>query len=135
MSAASLLMKAIHARLTGNAGLMTALGVGGIRDRGAPRGRLPCILYGDLESTDYSTATEQGEEIVLTLEVWSDAPGRAEAQGLADRVAALLDRGALVLASGWHLVNFTLLSVKERQDTKTRAQVVELRFRAVMERV
>lgn len=135
MSAASLLVKAIHARLTGNAGLMAALGAGGIRDRGAPRGRLPCILYGDLESSDYSTATEIGEEILLTLEVWSDAPGRAEAQGLADRVTALLDRGALVLGSGWHLVNFGLLSRTEKQDTKTRALVVELRFRAVVERV
>lgn len=135
MSAASLLVKAIHARLTGNAELMAALGPGGIRDRGAPRGRLPCILYGDLEASDYSTATEQSEEILLTLEVWSDAPGRAEAQGLADRVTGLLERAAVSLDGGWHLVNFGLLSVKERQDTKTRAQVVDVRFRAVVERV
>ncbi|MGG2476236.1 tail completion protein gp17, partial [Rhizobium sp. BR5] len=34
------------------------------------------IVIGDLESRDYSTATEKAEEHFLSLHIWSDANGR-----------------------------------------------------------
>lgn len=116
MSAANALMQAIFARLTGDAALM-ALISGGIVDRLLPRAVLPCIVIGDLESRDYSTATEKAEEHSLSLQIWSDANGRKRAGEIAARVKNLLDDAALSIA-GVSLVNLQLLSSRSRRRRK-----------------
>lgn len=131
MSAANALLQAIFARLTGDAALV-ALNPGGIVDRLLPRAVLPCIVIGDLESRDYSTATEKAEEHFLSLQIWSDANGRKGAGEIAARVKNLLDDAALSIA-GVSLVNLQLLSIRSRREAKTRNFVAEMRFRAVTE--
>ncbi|MDP9786459.1 DUF3168 domain-containing protein [Agrobacterium tumefaciens] len=131
MSAANPLLQAIFARLTGDA-VLTALIPGGIVDRLLPRGVLPCIVIGDLESRDYSTATEKAEEHFLSLQIWSDANGRKGAGEITARVTSLLDDAALPIA-GISLVNLHLLSSRSRREAKTRNFIVEMRFRAVTE--
>ncbi|MCZ7449971.1 DUF3168 domain-containing protein [Agrobacterium rhizogenes] len=131
MSAANAFLQAIFARLAGDAALMT-LTPGGIVDRLLSRAVLPCIVIGDLESRDYSTATEKGEEHFLALQIWSDANGRKDAGEIAARVKNLLDDAALSIA-GVSLVNLLLLSSRSRREAKTRNFVTEMRFRAVTE--
>ncbi len=130
MSAANLFLQAIFARLTGDA-VLIALIPGGIVDRLLPRALLPCVVIDDLESRDYSTATEKAEEHFLSLQIWSDANGRKGAGKIAARVTSLLD-DALPLA-GMSLVNLGLLSSRSRREAKTRNFVVEMLFRAVTE--
>ena len=62
MSAANELLAAIHARLSGDAGLAALIGADGIRDRQVAGQRLPCIVIGEMTSSDSSTASEAGEE-------------------------------------------------------------------------
>lgn len=131
MSAANLLLQAIFARLTGDA-VLIGLIPGGVVDRLLPRVLLPCVVIDDLESRDYSTATEKAEEHFLSLQIWSDANGRKGAREIAARVTSLLDDAALPLA-GVSLVNLSLLSSRSRREAKTRNFVVEMRFRAVTE--
>ncbi|MDH7800261.1 MULTISPECIES: DUF3168 domain-containing protein [unclassified Rhizobium] len=131
MSAANPLLQAIFARLAGDAALV-ALTPGGIADRLLPRAVLPLIVIGDLESRDYSTATEKAEEHFLTLEIWSDANGRKRAGEITARVTSLLDDASLSLA-GVSLVNLHLLSSRSRREAKTRNFIAEMRVRAVTE--
>ncbi len=131
MSTANALLQASFVRLTGDAAL-TALIPGGVVDRLLPRAVLPCIVIGDLESRDYSTATEKAEEHFLSLHIWSDANGRKGAGEIAARVKNLLDDAALSIA-GASLVNLQLLSSRSRREGKTRNFVEEMRFRAVTE--
>lgn len=131
MSAANVLLQAIFAKLSGDAALM-ALIPGGIVDRLLPRAILPLIVIGELESRDYSTATEKAEEHFLSLDIWSDANGRRCAGEIAGRVKTLLDDAALTLV-GISLVNLQLLSSRSRREPKTRNFLAEMRFRAVTE--
>ncbi|CUX21979.1 DUF3168 domain-containing protein [Agrobacterium fabrum] len=131
MSAGNALLQAIFARLTGDAALMTLI-TGGVVDRLLPHAVLPCIVLGDLESRDYSTATEKAEEHFLSLQIWSDANGRKGAGEIAARLKNLLDDAALPIA-GASLVNLQFLSSRSRREAKTRNFVSEMRFRAVTE--
>lgn len=89
------------------------------------------IVIGELESRDYSTATEKAEEHFLSLDIWSDANGRRCAGEIAGRVKTLLDDAALPLV-GISLVNLQLLELL-RREPKTRNFLAEMRFRAVTE--
>jgi hypothetical protein len=132
MTAANVLLKAIHARLSGDAGLAAILGPDGVRDRLLPRPKLPAVVFGELETRDLSTATEGGEEHFLTLEIWSEGEGRRQAQEIAGRVTALLDDAALAV-EGFFLVSLLKTGGRSRREPKTKAYLVEVRFRAVTE--
>lgn len=129
------LMKAIHERLANDPQLLATVGVQGFRDRIAGRLSLPAIVYGTLDSRDYSTGTEAGEEHLLTVEIWSDGKGRAEAQRLSARVAMLLHRAGLTLGGNQHLVSLAVTGIRHRQDAKTQMQVAEVNLRAVTEEI
>jgi hypothetical protein len=132
MSAENALMKAVYARLTGDAALVAQLGAGGILDRLLPRMRLPAIVFAEMETRDYSTATEPGAEHFWTIEVWAEGEGRRAAEVLAARVKLLLADAALTL-EGSVLVNLTFQSSRSRREPKTKLWVIDLRFRAVTE--
>ncbi|MGK6315246.1 DUF3168 domain-containing protein [Neorhizobium sp. DT-125] len=132
MTAANALLAAIHQRLAGDAALAAIVGTDGIRDRLLPRPVLPCIVFGEMETRDYSTSTEGGEEHFLTLEIWSDGEGRREAQEIAGLVRGLLHDAALTL-TGAVLVSLLQVSMRTRREPKTRFYLAEMRFRAVTE--
>jgi hypothetical protein len=132
MTAANALMQAIHARLAGDAGLGALIGPDGIRDRLLPRPKLPAVVFGELETRDLSTVTEAGEEHFLTLEIWSEGEGRRQGQEIAGRVTALLDDADLVLERAV-LVSLLKTASRSRREPKTKAYLVEMRFRAVTE--
>lgn len=132
MSAANALLVAIHARLAADPQLVAMIGTDGIRDRLLPRPVLPALVIGEMETRDYSTATEAGEEHRLVLEVWSDAAGRREAEELAERVRGLLQDAALTLA-GHLLVSLAHERTRTRRQANAKLFLAELRFRAVTE--
>jgi hypothetical protein len=132
MTAANALMQAVHARLAGDTGLIALVGPDGIRDRLLPRPKLPAVVFGELETRDLSTVTEAGEEHFLTLEIWSEGEGRRQAQEIAGRVAALLNDAELLL-EGAVLVSLLTIGSRSRREAKTKAYLVEVRFRAVTE--
>ncbi len=130
-SAVNEFLAAIQARLVGDAGLAALIGAGGMRDRRADRLDLPALVLGAVEGRDYSTASEAGLEILLTLEAWS-AEGRREAEAIGEAVRGLLDDAALALA-GRALVSLRHRRTVSRRDAKTGFFVAELVFRAVVE--
>ncbi|KQQ37837.1 hypothetical protein ASG19_01675 [Rhizobium sp. Leaf306] len=131
-SASNALMKAVHARLTGDAALTALVGQGGVHDRLMPKSKLPAIAFGEWETRDYSTGTEPGEAHSLTITVWSQAEGRRQAQEIASRVDTLLHDAALTL-EGFVLVSLLRTGSRTRREPNTRYLQVELRYRAVTE--
>ncbi|MDQ0133313.1 hypothetical protein J2T08_001214 [Neorhizobium galegae] len=132
MTAANALLQAIHQTLAGDAALATIIGADGIRDRLLPRAKLPCVVFGETETRDFSTASEAGEEHLLVLEIWSDGEGRRQAQEIAGIVRGLLHDAALAL-DGAVLVNLLQVSSRTRREPKTKFTLTEMRFRAVTE--
>jgi hypothetical protein len=132
MTAANALLQAIHQTLANDAALAAIVGADGIRDRLQPRAKLPCVVFGETETRDFSTATEAGEEHLLVLEVWSEAEGRRQAQEIAGLVHGLLHDVALML-EGAVLVNLQQVSTRTRREPKTKFYLAEMRFRAVTE--
>lgn len=132
MTAANTLLAAIHQRLAGDVVLAGMIGPDGIRDRLLPRPKLPCVAFGEMETRDYSTSSEGGEEHFLTLEIWSGGEGRREAQEIAGLVRGLLHDAALTL-DGAVLVSLLQVGMRTRREPKTRFHLAEMRFRAVTE--
>ncbi|WP_348626630.1 DUF3168 domain-containing protein [Rhizobium sp. R711] len=102
------------------------------RDRLVTGRKLPCVVFGELDSNDYSTSTERGEEHLFTLEIWIDAGGRKQAQIVASRLHALLQDAAIDLGRH-HLVSLLHVRTLSRREAKTKLYVAVLRFRAVTE--
>lgn len=72
-------------------------------DRTRPSGALPALTLADLSSTDRSTKTEAGAEVVVRLTA-HERPGRiAAARGLLDAAGAALSEPPPV--PGWQLVS------------------------------
>ncbi|CDZ29416.1 DUF3168 domain-containing protein [Neorhizobium galegae] len=132
MTAGNALLQAIHQVLSGDAALAAIVGADGIRDRLLPRAKLPCVVFGEMETRDFSTASEAGEEHLLVLEIWSDGEGRRRAQEIAGLVYALLHDAALAL-EGAVLVNLQQVSMRTRREPKSKFYLAEMRFRAVTE--
>lgn len=132
MSAANAVLRAIHLRLSGDAGLTALLGPDGIRDRLLARPKLPAIVVGEMETRDLSTVGHPGEEHFLTLEVWSEGDGRRQALEIAARVEALLDDVSMAL-DGAVLVSLLRVGMRTRREVKTKYYLAEIRFRAVTE--
>lgn len=132
MTPANALMQAIHRTLAGDAALIATVGADGIRDRLLPRPKLPCVIFGEIETRDFSTASEAGEEHLLVLEIWSEADGRRQVQEIAGLVHGLLHDAALAL-EGLVLVNLLHVSTRTRREPKTKFHLAEMRFRAVTE--
>ncbi len=132
MSAASALQRAIFERLAGDAALSALVGPDGISDRLADRQRLPKVVIAAIDSGDLSTATEAGEEHLLTLHAWSAAGGHGEVQRIAARVRALLHDTDLVL-DGFHLVSLLHRRTRIARDGARPHHRAEMRFRAVTE--
>ncbi|EUB95253.1 Protein of unknown function DUF3168 [Rhizobium sp. CF080] len=132
MTAGNALLRAIHQTLTNDAALTAIVGADGIRDRLLPRAKLPCVVFGEMETRDFSTATEAGEEHLLVLEIWSDGEGRRQVQEIAGLAHSMLHDAGLAL-EGAALVSLLQVSMRTRREPKTKFYLGEMRFRAVTE--
>ena len=132
MSAAQALQAAIYARLTGDATLAALIGVDGVHDRLLIAPERPYVRIAGLETRDWSTASEPGEEHLVKLEARSGEGGNRAVQEIAARVRALLDDAALVL-TGATLINLQHQKTRTGRDAKGKGHVAEMQFRAVTE--
>jgi len=130
--AAVALRRAIHAALTTDTVLTTALGGPRIHDVPPAAPEFPYVTLGEAQVLDWSTATEAGAEHRLTLACWSRQGGHGEAHQLAHLVQQALHDAPLAL-EGHRLVNLRLSSAEIRREPGGRTYRALLRFRAVTE--
>lgn len=126
------LQQSIHAALVADTSLVGLLGGSRIYDH-VPRGRAyPYVTFGQSTLRDWSTGSEAGHEHVVTLHVWSQAPGREEADEILAAASEALHDQALAVA-GHHLVNLRTEFADVRRDADGETFHGLLRLRAVTE--
>lgn len=135
MSAASQLLQALYGRLKSESAFAELLGDGVVAERLMERGRLPAVIFAEVDSRDNSTASEGGEVHFISIDIWSDGTSRMQAQKLAAFTRQLLVDAALDLGPDHHLVGFYFLDEKTGRDKGKAEHSIRLRFRAVSEPV
>ncbi len=134
MSAAQAsLQRALYRRLADDAGLTALIGADGVHDRLLDRTPMPYVLITEIESRNASTATEDGEEHLVTLEVRSALPGNREAQAIAARIRTLLYDAALTLDGGFSLVHLQHGTTRVTRERNGGGHVATVTLRAVTE--
>ncbi|MCK0196348.1 DUF3168 domain-containing protein [Ancylobacter sp. 6x-1] len=126
------LRRAIHDALAADAGLIALLGGTRVYDLPPPSPDFSYVTLGEAQVSDWSTATERGEEHRLTLHVWSRQGGHREVHAIAEQVQQVLHDAELAPA-GAHLVNLRFTSAEIRREQAGRLHHCLLRFRAVIE--
>lgn len=132
LSPALALRQAMSLRLCADPPLLALLGGPHVHDVPPPGAAFPFVTLGEAVVADWSTATEGGSELSLTLHVWSRAGGRAEAFALTAAVQQALHDAPLALA-GHHLANLRATTAEVRREADGRTFHGLVRLRAVTE--
>ena len=128
------LQQALYAAVTGSASLSALIGPPRVYDD-VPQGTpFPYLTLGQSTLRDWSTGTDDAEEHILTLHVWSRAGGRKVMHEVMDALRATLHDQPLVL-SGHRLVNIRHEISEARRDPDGETYHGIVRFRAVTEPV
>ncbi|MCB1459271.1 MAG: DUF3168 domain-containing protein [Nitratireductor sp.] len=132
MTAAIALQKALYQTLSGDASLQGIMGAGKVFDEALPDTRPPYAVFSPATSSDWSTATEDGEEHGFTIEAWSSRKGRLEVMTIAAAVRdAVLSMGEL--EPPHHLVNIVHRATVIARDDQSGYYRASMQFRAVTE--
>lgn len=131
-SAGWALQKAIHAALTADAALTGLLGGPQVFDDAPQATAFPYVILGQSTERDWSTATEDGTEHLLTLHVWSRKAGRRETREIMEAVRGALHDRPLAMA-GHRLVNIRHELSEARRDADGETYHGIVRYRAVTE--
>ena len=133
MIASSLaLQQAIYATLITYPQLLAVLGAPRVYDDTPQPVAFPCVSFGPSTLREASTATEAGDEHLITLHVWSRGRGRKDAQTIAAVLRAALHDQPLALTDH-HLVNLRHETTDIRRDPDGETLHATLRLRAVTE--
>lgn len=127
--AANALQKALYQTLAADVELQAMLGDHGVFDHRVSGRPMPYLVISDIVSSDFGPDAEEHQ---LTIEAWSDTPGRLEVQSIAARVMELFEDTAPSLETAV-LVNLQHRTTRVRREPKTNALLAEMRFRAVTE--
>jgi hypothetical protein len=122
------LQKSIYETLAIDAGVIGLLGSSRIYDDAPQRSAFPYITLGQSTLRDWSTGSEDGDEHLLTVHVWSRAEGRKEAHEIMQALREALHERALSL-EGHRLVNLRheLSEARREADGETYHGIVRLR--------
>ena len=131
-SAALALQQSLFATLTADAPLIAVLGAPRIHDSVPQAETFPYVTFGQSTVRAADTATESGDEHIVTLHVWSRAKGRREAYTIIDALRSALHDRPLAL-TGHHLVNLRHEFSEARPDPDGETIHGIARFRAVTE--
>jgi hypothetical protein len=131
-TAAVALRAAIYDALVADAPLTTLLGGPKVYDEVPRAAVFPYVTLGEAEISDWSTATEGGAEVQLTLHAWSRQGGHREAHEIAGALLQALDDAPLSLTDH-RLVNLRFATADIRREADGRTYRALLRFRAVTE--
>ena len=126
------LQKSVFAALTGDGALLALLGGPRVYDDVPQEAPFPYVTFGQTTARDWSTGTEEGEEHVLTLHVWSDGAGRRQANAILSEVRRVLKSTPLTL-SGHRLINLRLEFAEARREADGETYHGLARYRAVTE--
>lgn len=131
-SAGLALQRAVFSALSKDAALVALLGSAKIYDDVPQRTDFPYVSFGQSTERDWSTATEDGAEHLVTLHVWSRAVGRKEVRTILEAVRAVLHDAVLTL-TGHRLVNLRHEFSDTRRDPDGETYHGIVRYRAVTE--
>lgn len=131
MQAALELQAALQARLAADPALTAFLGGPKIHDHAPDGAQFPYVTWGAVSAVDWSTASEEGSEILAALHVWTRARGKKEVFAICSAISAAIESAPVSLAQG-HLV---LLRVEEEEARYGPAGVHHgiIRLRALIE--
>jgi uncharacterized protein DUF3168 len=125
------LQQAIFAALSASGDLQAPIG-NRLFDFVPPDSTFPYVVLGDGNESDWSTATEDGTEHALQIDVWSREPGHKEAKQIADVIRAVLNNAALTI-TGTALIDIRHLSTDFSRESDGQTFRARLTFRAVTE--
>ena len=131
-SAAWSLQKAVFAALASNAPLIALLGAARIYDDVPQSSDFPYLAFGQATTRDWSTASDDGSEHVITLNVWSQAKGRSQVHEIMAAARIALHGQPLTL-DGHRLINLRHESSEARRASDGETYHGIARFRAVTE--
>ncbi len=126
------LQKAVFAALAADASLTGLIGASRIHDDAPQQAAFPYLTLGQSTARDWSTATDDGAEHVLTIHVWSRAAGKKEAHAIMRAVRQTLHDQPLTLEDH-RLVNLRHELSEATRDTDGETVHGIVRFRAVTE--
>ena len=126
------LQQALHAVLIDDTALMALLTGPNVFDDVPQHKAFPYVSYGASQVRDWSTGSESGNEHIVTLHVWSNAPGQRQTQEIVQRLHELLHDQAPTL-TGHHLVNLRHEFSEIRREREDDLYHGIVRFRAVTE--
>lgn len=126
------LQQSIFSTLTANATVNALLGPNRIFDDVPQGSPLPYLTLGQTTVRDWSTGTEDGNEHILTLHVWSDARGKKQASEIVGAIRTALHDQPLTLV-GHRLVNLRHEFSEARREPDGATIHAIARFRAVTE--
>lgn len=126
------LQKSIYQVLITDTALTGVLGGSRIYEH-VPHGtQYPYVSFGASVSRDWSTASDDGDEHVLTFHVWSDQPGQKEAQAIIAALKAALS-GAMLTMTSHRLINLRYEFTDTRRGGDGEVYRGLVRYRAVTE--
>ena len=131
-SAGLALQRAIHAALAGDGVLVGLLGGPQVFDDAPQATGFPFVTLGATTERDWSTATEDGAEHIVTLHVWSRKAGRKEAREIMEAMKGVLHDRPLAV-DGHRLVNLRHEFSEARRDADGETYHGIVRYRAVTE--
>jgi Protein of unknown function (DUF3168) len=131
-SAAWSLQQSIYATIATDPGVIALVGSPRIHDDVPQNTPYPYLTLGQSTTRDWSTATEPGEEHILTLHVWSREAGHKQAQEIVDALRVALHDRTMTLA-GHRLINLRHVFSDARREADGETYHGILRLRAVTE--
>jgi hypothetical protein len=95
------LQKAVYSCLSNNAELMEL--ITGVFDEVPEGTALPYVTIGDDTVNGMDSKTGYGEDITLTMHVWTNGPGKTQNKAIMDAVLMALTSGELTMDQGFNL--------------------------------
>ena len=126
------LQKGLYQVLSNAPSVTGLLGGARIYDDVPQRAAFPYVTFGHTESRDWGTGTEDGQEHVLTLHVWSRAGGKRQTHEILGVLRSLLHDQAVPL-NEHHLINLRHEFTDARRDPDGATYHGIIRYRAVTE--
>ncbi|HEX3653729.1 MAG TPA: DUF3168 domain-containing protein [Rhizomicrobium sp.] len=127
------LQQAIFAALSGSIDLQALIGdPPRLFDFVPPDSAFPYVVLGGGSEADWSTATEEGTEHAIQIDVWSRETGHKQAKQIAEVIRATLNNAALTV-SGAVLIDIRHLSTDFSREPDGQTFRARLTFRAVTE--
>ena len=130
-SASFSLQAAIFAALSADSTLQSLIGAR-LYDAVPQAPAFPYAVLGDDAETNWDTATEQGSEHIITVDVWSRGGGHKESKAIADAVRTVLD-GAALTPPGQTLIDIRYQGAAFARADDGETYRATLKFRAVLE--